>query len=81
MMRAYQCSNWIKTSVNLKLIYLEPLDLDELLESVDDEEPLLLVVDGDVAGVEPTALPDHLLRRLRVLEVPFHDLQVLYTTK
>ena len=54
-----------------------PLNFDELLESVDDEEPLLLVVDGDVAGVEPTALPDHLLRRFQVLEVPFHDLHVM----
>ena len=44
------------------------------LEPVYNEEMVLVVVVGDVTGVEPLVRTDGLRGGLRVVEVPFHHL-------
>ena len=56
------------------LLYLESLDLDELLDPVDDEQVSALVVVGNVAGMEPLVL-DGLGCGLLVVQVAQHHLE------
>jgi hypothetical protein len=46
--------------------YLQPLHFNEFFQSVDDEELLVLVVSGDVAGVKPAV--DDCLPKVNVIE-------------
>jgi hypothetical protein len=55
-------------------IYLKSLDFDQLLDPVYNEEPLLLVVHGNVASVEPSVFVNYFGRGLGVVQVAFHDL-------
>src|SRR4029077_2666783 len=52
---------------------LEPLDLDQLLDPVDDEQVAFGVEAGDVAGVQPAARVDGRSSRGRVAEVAGHQ--------
>ena len=54
--------------------YLISSNFDEFLEPVYNEEMVLVVVVGDVTGVEPLVRTDGLRGGLRVVEVPFHHL-------
>ena len=58
---------------NMLLTHLQPLDLDEFLEPIDDDELTLLVVPRDVPRVQPT-IHDRRLRRLLVPVVTLHHL-------
>jgi hypothetical protein len=56
-----------------KDVYLEPLEFDDLLHSVDNEHLLIFVDEGDVTRVQPPVLVDRVSRCLRIIQVTCHD--------
>lgn len=56
-----------------KVGYLEPLEFDDLLYSVDNKHLLIFVDEGDVTRVQPPVLVDRVGRCLRIIQVTCHD--------
>ena len=57
------------------IVYLKSFDFDELFEAIDDEELVVFVVDGDIAGVEPSISIDSLPSSFLIVIITFHDLR------
>lgn len=63
-------ANYQKTDAKCPAVnYLEPLEFDELLDTVDDEDLVVVVDVADVAGVQPPLDVDRRGGRLGIVQV------------
>lgn len=59
------------------MTYLKTLDFDELLQTVNDVELILLIVVGNVSCVKPASAVDRFLSRLWVVVITLHYLRAI----
>ena len=56
-------------------IYLISFNFDKFFEPVNDEELMVFIVLGDVAGVKPAVRSDRWTSSFRVIQITFHNLK------